>query len=251
MQATRPYVVSIAGFDPSAGAGVLADCKTFEQHEVYGFGVCSAMTIQNDSECIDVRWLRADDIIEQLQPLTKKFSISACKIGIIQSLDVLQPVLQFLRANNPHMHIVWDPVLNASAGYAFHAGMDAQQLQALLAQVDLLTPNYEEWQQMQALCKYPLIAGDQATVCAILLKGGHRADARGTDILYERNEYTVMPSGITTACPKHGSGCVLSAAIAARLALSYGLKDACRLSKQYTERFLNSSDTLLGHHYAG
>jgi hydroxymethylpyrimidine/phosphomethylpyrimidine kinase len=238
MPATRPYVVSIAGFDPSAGAGVLADCKTFEQHGVYGFGVCSALTVQNDSEFLHVQWLSAAQVIEQLQPLTKKFTIAACKIGIIGSLDILQAVIHFLNQHNRHMHIVWDPVLKASAGYGFHNSIAAEQLSAILRTIDLITPNYEEWQRLS----------DHAIPCAVLLKGGHRPHALGVDTLYEGNESTVIEPGVEQVSPKHGSGCVLSAAITARLAKGDTVRDACRHAKQYIETFLNSNETLLGYH---
>jgi hydroxymethylpyrimidine/phosphomethylpyrimidine kinase len=67
----RPYVISIAGFDPSAGAGVLSDLKCFEAHRVYGFGICSALTIQTDSDFLKNDWLSDTQIIDQLHPLLK------------------------------------------------------------------------------------------------------------------------------------------------------------------------------------
>jgi hydroxymethylpyrimidine/phosphomethylpyrimidine kinase len=234
MQTARPYVVSIAGFDPSAGAGVLADCKTFEQLGVYGFGVCSALTVQSDDEFVKVQWLSTQQIIEQLQPLTAKFTITACKIGIIESLDTLQTIVYFLKQHNPDIFIVWDPVLKASAGFAFHTDVTAQQLES----INLVTPNYDEWQRLS----FP------ATNCAVLLKGGHRPDATGTDTLYEGNESTVIEPGVDKVFPKHGSGCVLSAAITAQLAKGDMLPDACCHAKRYIETFLNSNETLLGYH---
>jgi hydroxymethylpyrimidine/phosphomethylpyrimidine kinase len=246
MQPTRPYVISIAGFDPSAGAGVLADCKTFEQQGVYGFGVCSALTIQNDHEFFDVQWLSATQIIDQLQPLTKKFAIAACKIGLIGSLDTLQQVITYLTGCNPSLPIVWDPVLKASAGYEFHNKLAAEQLQKVLSAVQLITPNYDELQQLQT--NLPLLHEDRAAWCAILLKGGHRPDAPGVDTLYEADGHKTIEFGGEKAWPKHGSGCVLSAAIAAQLAKGHSLLHSCRLAKQYIEKFLNSNESLLGYH---
>src|SRR5436305_8273825 len=151
MSTPRPYVLSIAGFDPSGGAGVLADCKTFEQHGVYGFGVCSAMTIQTDSEFLNVHWLGVEQILEQLRPLTEKFKITACKIGIIDSPDSLIEIIRFLKKHNPAIHIVWDPVLKASAGYDFHSENAFHNIEAILAAIDLVTPNYDELQRLQAI----------------------------------------------------------------------------------------------------
>src|SRR5688572_25961156 len=144
MQPPRPYALSIAGFDPSGGAGVLADCKTFEQHAVYGFGVSTAWTVQTDDSFLNIHWLTAEQIIEQLQPLVNKFDIPACKIGIIHSLETLTEVIRFLKEHNPAIQIVWDPVLKASAGFDFHAATSFHSLEAILASVTLITPNYQE-----------------------------------------------------------------------------------------------------------
>jgi hydroxymethylpyrimidine/phosphomethylpyrimidine kinase len=77
----RKYTLSIAGFDPSAGAGILADIKTFEQCGVYGLGVCTAVTIQNDVEFEKVDWLSAESILSQIKILLKRFKVEVEKIG--------------------------------------------------------------------------------------------------------------------------------------------------------------------------
>lgn len=248
MQTPRPNVLTIAGFDPSGGAGLLADCKTFEQHEVYGFGVCTAWTVQTDDSFFNIHWLSAEQIIEQLQPLMNKFVVSACKIGIIDSLETLLEVIGFLKENSPSIQIVWDPVLKASAGYDFHAMDTFHNLDVVLAAVTLVTPNYNELQQLQAIRGEALIKDDRAVFCPVLLKGGHRPDALGTDTLYEPAGQTIIAADVEKVFPKHGSGCVLSASITARLAQGATLQQACREAKQYTELFLNSNQSLLGYH---
>lgn len=248
MQSPRPYVLTIAGFDPSGGAGVLADCKTFEQHGVYGFGVCTALTAQTDDSFLNLHWLTAEQILEQLQPLINKFEIVACKIGIIDSPDTLIEVIRFLKEQNPAMQIVWDPVLKASAGFDFHTIDTFHSLEAILATVTLVTPNYNELQLLRSITGEELIKEEKAMFCSVLLKGGHRPDAIGTDTLYESAGHTVITAGVEQAFPKHGSGCVLAAAITANLAKGHSLKEACQLAKQYVETFLNSNQSLLGYH---
>jgi hydroxymethylpyrimidine/phosphomethylpyrimidine kinase len=248
MQPPRPNVLTIAGFDPSGGAGVLADCKTFEQQGVYGFGVCSAWTVQTDDSFLNIHWLTADQIIEQLEPLISKFTVSACKIGIIDSPETLLTIIRFLKEHNPAIHIVWDPVLKASAGYDFHAVDSFHNLEAILAAITLVTPNYNELQQLQSVTGQALINNDRAVFCPVLLKGGHRPDAPGIDTVYELTGNTVIEAGVDKVHPKHGSGCVLSAAITARLAQEHALPDACHLAKRYIETFLNSNQSLLGYH---
>src|ERR1017187_8593499 len=92
----KPYALSIAGFDPSAGAGVLADIKTFESNGVYGFGAVSALTWQNDVEFDKVEWLDVNKILGQVEVLLRRFDIRHIKIGLIESMDVLQQIISFL-----------------------------------------------------------------------------------------------------------------------------------------------------------
>ena len=116
----RPYVCTIAGHDPSGGAGLNADLKVFEQHMVYGFSVCTATTVQTDNEFFEINWVDAKIIKNQLLRLVKKFTIKFFKIGIIQSADLLKEVVEIIRFYYPDAKIIWDPILSASAGEAFH-----------------------------------------------------------------------------------------------------------------------------------
>src|SRR5579872_773482 len=90
MPKERPCVLSIAGFDPSGGAGVLADIKTFEQHKVLGMGVVTGLTFQNESEFDGVKWIPTDDIIRQIEILTRKYKFKFIKIGMLESLENLE-----------------------------------------------------------------------------------------------------------------------------------------------------------------
>nr|WP_068892527.1 hydroxymethylpyrimidine/phosphomethylpyrimidine kinase [Pedobacter panaciterrae] len=250
MLADRPYAISIAGFDPSAGAGVLADIKCFEQHHVYGFGVCSALTIQTDSEFLKNDWLDSLQIIAQLEPLIARHKVSTCKIGLIKDVSVLYEVVCFLKSKIPDLRIIVDPVLKASSGYEFHDWANGMEiLSPVLKQIDLITPNYNE---MLSLGGHGAdanhIAKLWAAYCPVLLKGGHNIAAQGTDYLYEQSNIAEFSPQVTQIHQKHGSGCVLSAAIAANIALGISLKQACSNAKLYIEKFLNSNNSLLGYH---
>src|SRR5258706_15915901 len=119
MQASRKYVISIAGFDPSAGAGILADVKTLEAMKVYALGVCSGITFQTEDEFVGVSWIPLHQIELQLELLLKKYSVEFVKIGLIQSLEMLDELVQFVRTKFPGVKIIWDPILKASAGFQF------------------------------------------------------------------------------------------------------------------------------------
>lgn len=250
----RPFVISIAGFDPTAGAGVLSDLKTFEAHRVYGFGVCSALTVQSDTEFLKNQWLDAGQVIDQLQPLLQKFPIGAVKIGLIKDLDSLNEILDNLKTHTPGAKIVLDPILSASAGYKFHK-WDSEQVKfkTALKRLNLITPNYPE---MQALYEHSADHGQDinetcktwSADCTVLLKGGHTPKNPGRDFLFEKQHCTTLDPGTSQVYQKHGSGCVLSSAIVANLALGYSVLESCRLAKVYIEQFLNSNPSLLGYH---
>jgi hydroxymethylpyrimidine/phosphomethylpyrimidine kinase len=248
MQTDRPYVLSIAGLDPSGGAGLLADIKAFEQHGVFGFGVCSALTVQNENAFRKLHWLDSVQIIEQIEPLAELHAIAACKIGIIQDVGIFAEVCGYLKKRNPTMRIVFDPVWKASAGFAFHPHLLLDQWLEALEWVDIITPNYPEMEQLSLQEPLRDAINRLAQRCAVLLKGGHHPSSPGTDVLFQANSQVEFKSSGRPVFPKHGSGCVLSSAIAANLALGYPLATACHQAKQYIEQFLSSHPSLLGHH---
>jgi hydroxymethylpyrimidine/phosphomethylpyrimidine kinase len=87
MQDKRPIVMSIAGMDPSAGAGLLADIKTFEQHKVYGLGISTAQTLQTDNQFFSIRWEETDDILEAIEKMLSNYEVKAIKIGIVKNIS--------------------------------------------------------------------------------------------------------------------------------------------------------------------
>lgn len=241
--------MSLAGLDPSAGAGLLADIKTFEVLRTYGLGVCTAWTVQTDEAFFSVEWMPPGRIMAQAAPLLEKFPVQYCKVGIVAHPEVLLEILPAMKKIRPGLRFILDPVLKASAGYTFHAEL-ASQWEAVLPHLFLLTPNYEE---AIAICGEPsgeIAAKKMAEQCTVLLKGGHRPGKQGWDTLYTGDGYTDFPPAAESVAPKHGSGCVLSAAITAYLARGLSVEGACRAAKDYTLKFLQSSPGLLGHHHA-
>ena len=96
IQTERPYALTIAGLDPCAGAGILADTKVFEACAVYGLGVCTALTMQHDADFRQVEWVPLPTIIAQCKPLVERYPIWVVKIGLIESLFVLTELLDWL-----------------------------------------------------------------------------------------------------------------------------------------------------------
>lgn len=241
--------MSLAGLDPSAGAGLLADIKTFETLGTYGLGVCTALTVQTDTRFLSVEWQSAGQIIAQAAPLLEKFPVAYCKIGIVQDAATALEVMLAIRALQPDIRFILDPVLKASAGYTFHNTTQLSAWMEVLQQVYLLTPNHHEALLLSGEEDEHVAASTLAAHSAVLLKGGHRQERQGVDTLYiGKTDIIDIPASTTAVFPKHGSGCVLSAAITAQLAAGSSLPAACITAKLYTEKFLASHSSLLGYH---
>ena len=241
-------VLSIAGFDPSGGAGSLADIKTFEANRVCGMGVLSALTFQNDILFEGLKWIEADEILQQVAVLRKRFEFSVVKIGLIKNLEVLETVISELKQSLTECQIIWDPIVKASAGFQFHGHFEREQLFAALENCFLITPNTEEVIFLAGIDKPMEAAQLLAKFCNVLLKGGHSKEEPGVDNLFIKNTIEkIFPTG-KEVFAKHGSGCVLSAAIASNLAKGNDLITTCRKAKIYVEQFLSSNETLLGTH---
>jgi hydroxymethylpyrimidine/phosphomethylpyrimidine kinase len=236
-------VMTIAGFDPSSGAGINADIKTFEQLGVYGLAVCTANTIQHEAFVYEANWISPGTILKQLDCLFEKHKPQFYKIGIIENEAVLQAVCNKIWQVRPDAKIIWDPILNASSGAKFFANTKISQ--ALLNNLFLITPNLPEMQQLFGSVQNMEILSLKV---AVYLKGGHSENHKGLDILFYQNEKIKFNPTSQQVYAKHGSGCVLSAAITAALALGHNLPEACDIAKKYTENFLGSSSGLLGWH---
>lgn len=246
---TRPYALSIAGFDPSGGAGVLADIKTMEAMGVYGMGVVTALTYQNDVQFEGVDWVSLEQIKRQVDVLLRRFGIEHFKIGIVKDWDTLIELLDFLHNRIEQPKIVYDPVLKASAGFSFH-DTARWRLQELMSKVSCLTPNLPEAVTLfgqDGLNNLQAYAGDSA----IYLKGGHGDGEVITDRLFTCDGEVTFVNKKIPLGEKHGSGCVLSSVVTAQLALGNDIQNAAKQANSYMQVFLASNETLLGYHQIG
>ncbi|MES2566817.1 MAG: hydroxymethylpyrimidine/phosphomethylpyrimidine kinase [Bacteroidota bacterium] len=251
MSYNRPIVLSIAGFDPCGGAGVLADIKTFEQHQCLGMAVNTSITNQVEDNFISVDWFSAKEIIEHIKPLTDLYKIDYVKIGIIENLDTLQEVISFLKKQNETIKIIWDTVLSSSTGFDLIEGIDQNKLNDLLKNIYLITPNVNEAKKLSGLTDETSAAEFLSGFCNVLLKGGHSEENPGVDVLFTDKEMIeIKKQSSKTIYHKHGSGCILSSAITANLALGNDLKNSCKNAKYYIETILNSNTHLLAYHVA-
>ena len=250
MNVARPYVLSIAGFDPSGGAGILADIKTFEMHQVQGMGVCTSVTFQNENEFEGLVWVEMPEIKKQLDILFKKYSFDYVKIGLVKGLKELEEIIDILITKNEKIKIVWDPILKASAGYDFHKELDLDLATRILKKIYIVSPNLDEIKVLSP-GELSVVASAEklSKYCIVFLKGGHSDTGVAEDILFvEDKKYLFRQNKIENG-EKHGSGCVLSSALTALLAKGFEVQEACGKAKKYTSDFLSSNKGLLGYHY--
>ncbi|HET6252726.1 MAG TPA: hydroxymethylpyrimidine/phosphomethylpyrimidine kinase [Puia sp.] len=245
----RPKVLVIAGYDQSAGAGVLSDIKTLEAHGVYGYAAVTGMTFQNERVIRRVEWLALKDVYDQIDVCCETVAFPWVKIGITQSMGEAGEIIDHLRRRHPGVRVVFDPVIRASSGEVFWKEL-TDEWEALAARCYLITPNWEEigWlypgEDIQARCAEL----SSRPGCHIYLKGGHNREFPGRDYLWSDGDVEVLDALAGDYTPKHGSGCVLSSALTANLALGYPLPIAAERAKRYIERYLSSNKTLLGWH---
>ena len=241
----RPLVISVAGFDPTGGAGVLADVKTFEQNKVQGMSVITGNTIQTESEFLKVDWIDESFIFEQIELLFKNYKFEYIKVGLIPNLKFLSKLVNYAKIRQTK--IIWDPILNTSSGFDFEH--DLGLLNELLTNIHLITPNWNEIKVLSKNSDSKLGAQELARLTNVYLKGGHANDEVGKDFLYA-NDGKIYPfnNRAKYASEKHGSGCVFSSALTAQLALGVPVVKACLKSKKYITEVLESNKGLLGYH---
>jgi len=244
----RPNILTIAGFDPSNGAGLTADVKTFETLKCYGLSVCTANTVQDDVEFKACHWTPVAVILDQIEVLFKRFQINFVKIGIVENWETLSLLVEKLLELNSEVKIVLDPVLKSSSNFNFHSSNN-EVLDKILSKVYLLTPNYNEIELLYPEKNIAETIKHISSITNLFLKGGHHPYELGKDVLFtsEGKQFSLNPK-LENCSGKHGSGCVLSSAITSYLALDFPLLKACYRGKRYTEKFLSSNKSLLGFH---
>jgi len=252
MKKSRPNVLTISGFDPTNGAGLTADVKTLERLKCHALSICTANTVQTEVFFGLCEWTNTEMLHLQLETMLKKYDFEYVKIGIIENWKILNSFIDLLLAEKPNLKIVLDPVLRSSSDFEFHDTsnrFNSEVFDSVLNKIYLLTPNYEEIANLYPNKNVSETIKHISEKTNLFLKGGHNPDDIGKDKLYmnDGKEFTMNPK-LKNLSEKHGSGCVLSSAITANLALGFPLLKACFRGKRYTEKFLGSNKTLLGYH---
>lgn len=244
--------VTIAGSDSSGGAGIQADLKTFSALGVYGASVIAALTAQNTQGVSAIHDVPPDFIAAQIDAVFSDLAVDAVKIGMLSTPAAIEAVAQGLDRYG-QKKIVLDPVMVAATGARLLVPEAVETLKRrLFPRARLITPNLPEAAalldaevatnetEMHAQADRLLVLGAQA----VLIKGGHGSGAESVDLL-------VAPEGVARFAARriatentHGSGCTLSAAIAAELAKGAALADAVGAAKEFISRAIAAADRL-------
>jgi hydroxymethylpyrimidine/phosphomethylpyrimidine kinase len=248
--------LSIAGSDPSGGAGIQADLKTFSALGVYGAAVITALTAQNTQGVVGVLAVPADFIALEIEAVARDLRIGAVKTGMLSDAATVLAVAAEVRRHRLHPLVV-DPVMVATSGDALLAP-DAVDLlkRELIPLADVITPNLPEAAALlgEAQAESEKAMEDQARRLlplgckAVLIKGGHGQGSEAVDILATAHGSVRLAAPRIDTRNTHGTGCTLSAAICAHLARGVGLEEAVRLAKDYLSKAIAASKNWrLGH----
>jgi hydroxymethylpyrimidine/phosphomethylpyrimidine kinase len=249
-----PIVLTVAGFDPSSGAGITADIKTIAAHACYGVACITAVTVQSTAGVRRVEPLDPRLVSETLEELAADFEISAIHVGMLGSAGVAKAVADFLDDSVRSPKVILDPVLTSTSGTALLDPEGAKMLiERLIPLAHVLTPNVDEAAVLTGL-EVRDLEGMKAAASrlhemgsqAVVITGGHLDKA--IDLLSFKTkkgvQIEVFRAERLQSNSTHGTGCAFSTAIACHLALDRGLAEATLLAKTYVSAAIASAQPL-------
>ena len=263
-ETSPPIALTIAGSDSGGGAGIQADLRTFSFHRVHGTSALTCITAQNTTGVTRVDALPPEAVIAQIAAVTSDFCVGSAKLGMLLNGEIMAAVASELR-DRPIANLVVDPVMVSRAGDKLIDDAAIETLrQEILPLADVLTPNIFEAQ---------ILIGDEIDTVedmmkaarelgsfgpkVILIKGGAlKENPTAVDVWSDGKSCKVIETERVETNNTHGSGCTLSAAIAANLALGLESEKAIRAAKDYVTEALRNSLSIghgngpLGHGYA-
>ena len=249
---TPPVALTIAGLDPSGGAGIVADIKTFTAFGCFATTAITSLTFQNTLGVFGAAHQTAETVRAQVLPVIEDFRIASAKIGMLPTREVIAEVARLFRETDLPAPVV-DPVVRSTSGYDL---IDDAALAALVKELiplaRVVTPNLPEAERLtglsvtdEASMRRAAFALREMGARAVLIKGGHlTGDA--LDVLDDAGSVTVFRSERIATNNTHGTGCTLAAAIAACLAHGISLKGSIGTAKRFVTEAIRRAPQL-GH----
>ena len=245
---TIKKALTIAGSDPSGGAGIQADLKTFSRLQVYGMAVVAALTAQNTLGVSGIAEVSPDFVSQQLDAVLADIPPDATKTGMLLTASVIEVVSQKVKQYGV-ANLIIDPVMISSSGASL---MNADAMTTfrwgLLPLALLVTPNTEEARALTGKTIQTVEDMEEAALQIhemgarhVLIKGGHLAGDNATDVLFDGEEFSHFRSERLPTRDTHGTGCVLSAAITAYLAMGKPVHEAVQLGKEFVTNAIRNS----------
>jgi len=236
-----PILLTIAGFDPSCGAGTAADLKTFAAHGCYGVAAITSLTVQNTQGVETTHNTPSAELREQLDALVKDIDIVGVKIGMLGNRANAVVVGEFLDAHK-FAHVVHDPVMKSSSGAELLDAAGIKYLATeLLKRASVVTPNVPEAEILTGLAIKDVADMEAAArklvemgARAVIVKGGHME--RAIDVLFDGTEMVQLGGDKVKSDHMHGTGCTFASAITAQLAAGHTLLEAATLAKAYVTK---------------
>jgi hydroxymethylpyrimidine kinase/phosphomethylpyrimidine kinase len=261
--------LTIAGLDPSGGAGIIADIKTFEAFGCFATAAISSVTFQNTTGVFGALHSTAESVRGQVEPVVSDLTVSAVKTGMLPTHDVIEETARLVR-DNGLSNLVVDPVVRSTSGYDLIDNAALRSLIELLFPLaDVITPNIPETERISGVAiESPEDVSSAARLMRqmgaknVLIKGGHFASGEltansgkskknprmATDYLFIGEDLTRIEGQYHETTATHGTGCVLSAAIAANLANGKTLLEAVTISKQFVNEAIRTAPNLGSGH---
>lgn len=243
-------ILSVAGSDPSGGAGVQADIKTISANGGYAMAVITALTAQNTQGVTAVQMIQPDFVAAQIAAIRTDIRVDAVKIGMLGDAATIRAVAQALQGLDAP--IVLDPVMVAKSGDRLLQAAAVAALRDMLGMATVITPNLPEaadlLQQPEAVTREDMQAQARDLLAlgprAVLLKGGHLAGDSSPDLLADADGMTWLAGARHPTRNTHGTGCTMSAALATLLGQKLPLVAAATQAKAYVADAIASADDL-------
>jgi hydroxymethylpyrimidine/phosphomethylpyrimidine kinase len=248
---TIPNIHSVAGVDPSGGAGIAADLKTFASLGAYGMAAVTAVTVQNTQGVRGFRLMEPAFVADQIDAVFEDIRVDAVKIGMVGSAAIAEAIAGALQRHGAR-HVVVDPVMVAKGGDPLlTADAVAAIRDRLVPLAEVITPNLPEAAVLLGapephdLDEMGTMARDllQLGPASVLLKGGHLDGPESADIYCDGRTLDVLAAPRIATKNTHGTGCTLSSALAALLP-RHSRRDAVRLAKDYVTGAIRNADRL-------
>jgi hydroxymethylpyrimidine/phosphomethylpyrimidine kinase len=245
-----PVVLSIAGHDPSSGAGITADIKTIAAHGCYGVTCITALTVQSSRGVRRVDPVEGRVISETLEQLMGDLDITAVKIGMLGSVEAAKSVAAFLKRYSLRP-VVLDPIINSSSGDELISKEGLKVLkERILGRACVITPNIDEAAVLTDL-RVSTLSEMEGAALRLQQMGAHNVIVTGGhidpphDLIREKDgRITILKGRKISSRSTHGTGCAFSTALACNLALGRELIDAGKAAKRYVESALRSSPAM-------